>query len=129
MPQNLMRKLITCIAAEDKAQEAVLQLEEHYHIQSSISHFARGLGRSSTAATTTGLGQQTEKTIFSVLVSSKQADEIFEFIYHAADLHRPHGGIIYITPIKQASISPNIEAAELEHINISESDAEATLAE
>ncbi len=123
-----MFKLITCIAAEDKAQEAVLQLKEHYHIQSSISHFSRGLGRSSTAVTTTGLGQQTEKTIFSVLVPSKQEDEIFEFIYHAAGLHRPHGGIIYITHVNQSLTSPNIEAAELDHININESDAEITLA-
>ena len=114
-----MFKLITCIAPEDKAQDAVQQIDATYGIQSSINHFARGLGRSSTS-TTTGLGQQTEKTIFSVLVPTHQVDEIFAFIYRTADLHRPHGGIIYVTAVKQSIISPNINAQEL--------DSEPTLA-
>jgi len=127
MRRRLMFKLITCIAPEDKAQETVQQIDATYGIQSSISHFARGLGRSSTSSTTTGLGQQTEKTTFSVLVPTHQVDEIFDFIYHTADLHRPHGGIIYVTSVKHPIISPNINAQKLGHMNTSEPDSEATL--
>ncbi len=104
-----MFKLITCIAAEDKAHEAIEELDKRFNIQTFVSHFARGLGRSSTAPSAKGLGQQTEKTTFSVLVPTQQADEIFAFIYHAAGLHRPHGGIIYITAVKQTLISPRLE--------------------
>ena len=111
MRKSLMFKLITCIAAEDKAQETVQSLDANFGLQAVISHFARGLGRSSITPSTQGLGQQTEKTIFSVLVPTKQADEIFEHMYHTADLHRPHGGIIYVTPIKDSIISPNVDAA------------------
>ena len=106
-----MFKLITCIAAEDKAQEAVQSLDANFGIQAVVSHFARGLGRSSIAPSMKGLGQQTEKTILSVLVPAQQADEIFEHIYHVAGLHRPHGGIIYITAVKQSIISPKVDEA------------------
>ncbi len=104
-----MYKLITCIAAEDKAHEAIKKIDNTFGIQASFNHFARGLGRSSTTQSTQGIGQQVEKITFSVLVPTRQADELFDFIYHAADLHRPHGGIIYITTVKQATISPCLE--------------------
>jgi len=104
-----MYKLITCIAAEDKAHEAIQSIEDTFGIQASVNHFARGLGRSSTAQGMQGLGQQVEKLTFSVLVSAQKADELFDFIYHVADLHRPHGGIIYVTAVKQSKISPNLE--------------------
>jgi len=112
MQKNKAYKLITCISAVDKAQEAMRKLESEMGIQAVTNYFARGLGRSS--ASTKSLGQQTEKTIFTALVPAHQADEIFEFIYHAADLHRPHGGIIYITTVKQSNISPHIDSEALE---------------
>ncbi|MDQ7005009.1 MAG: hypothetical protein Q9N67_08890 [Ghiorsea sp.] len=104
-----MYKLITCIAAEDKAHEAIQSIDDTFDIQASVNHFARGLGRSSTAQSMKGLGQQVEKLIFSVLVPTQKADELFDFIYHAAGLHRPHGGIIYMTAVKQSTISPKLE--------------------
>jgi len=108
-----MNKLITCIAAVDKAQEAMQKLESELGIQAFASYFARGLGRSSASGFSKNLGQPTEKTIFSALVPASQADDIFEFIYHAADLHRPHGGIIYLTTVKQSLLSPSIDAQTL----------------
>jgi len=104
-----MFKLITCIATEDKAHEAINSIDKAFGIQAATNHFARGLGRSSTAQAMQGLGQQVEKITFSVLVPASQVDELFDFIYHAADLHRPHGGIIYVTAIKQAKLSPYLE--------------------
>lgn len=113
MPKKSMFKLITCIAPEDKAQEALKKLEEDFSIQAMVDHFARGFGRSSTSPTK-GLGQQTEKTTFTVLVKTSQVDEIFDYIYHVADLHRPHGGIIYVTAVTKSLSSPNIDATHLE---------------
>jgi len=104
-----MFKIITCIASEDKAKKAVQGLAEDYNIQAIISHFARGLGRSSPLAPNK-LGQQTEKVIISVLVETKQVDNIFAYIFHAADLDRPHGGIIYVTAVSQAITSPQVNA-------------------
>jgi len=129
MRKSLMFKLITCIAAEDKAQDTVQSLDSTFGLQALVSHFARGLGRSSTAPSRQGLGQQIEKTIFSVLVPSQQADEIFEHIYHVADLHRPHGGIIYVTPVKQSIISPNIDSNSLAKLKEEQAAQEAGLGE
>ena len=103
-----MFKLITCIAPEDKVRAAVDGLTNKYGIQAMVYHFARGFGRSSPLAKR-GLGQQTEKVIISVLTPSKQADEIFAYIYQAADLNRPHGGIIYITSVNKSITSPHVE--------------------
>lgn len=108
-----MYKLITCIAAEDKAKHTVIELAEQFAIQATISHFARGFGRSAVSATGK-LGQQTEKVILNAVVKTKNVDEIFMFMFHAADLNRPHGGLIYTTAINQAMISPNIDESHLE---------------
>ena len=106
-----MRKLITCIASEDKAKEATQGVAETFGIQAMISYFARGFGRSSPLGTQK-LGQQTEKVIISVIVDKKQVDEIFAYIYHTAGLGQPHGGIIYVTAIQKAVISPVAEIKE-----------------
>ncbi len=100
-----MRKLITCIASEDKAKDAVQGVADTFGTQAIISYFARGFGRSSPLGRQT-IGQQTEKVIISVIASKKQADDIFAYLYHAAGLDRPHGGIIYVTTINKAMISP-----------------------
>ena len=57
-------------------------------------HNASGEGRS-TPLTHRGIGERSEKEILSVVVTAEQADEAFEFIYHQADINRPHGGLIY----------------------------------
>ena len=102
-----MYKLITCIASEEQGKKAILGLAQEYGIQAMVNHFARGFGRSASASTSE-LGQQTEKLIMNVLVENHQADEIFAYIFHTADLDRPHGGIIYITAVNQAESSPPI---------------------
>jgi nitrogen regulatory protein PII len=108
-----MFKLITCIASEDRAKKATQGLADEYDIQAMVSYFARGFGRS--APTNTGqLGQQTEKVIINVVIESNRVDEIFSYIFHAADLDRPHGGIIYVTAVNQAVSSPQILASNVE---------------
>jgi len=108
-----MSKLITCIASEDKARDAVQGVADTFGTQAIISYFARGFGRSSPLGTQK-IGQQTEKVIISVVSSKQQADDIFAYLYHAAGLDRPHGGIIYITSISKVITSPpaHVEATE-----------------
>jgi nitrogen regulatory protein PII len=57
-------------------------------------HNASGEGRSTHLAHR-GMGVRSEKEVLSVVVRAEQADEVFEFIYHQADINRPHGGLIY----------------------------------
>jgi len=52
-------------------------------------------------------------------VNRKQADEIFAYVYNTAKLGRPHGGIIYITAIGSAIISPSVNLMSLKHDNTS----------
>ena len=44
-----------------------------------------------------GVGEQTEKEILTVTVSSEDADEIFGFIHDEAGINKPHGGLIYMS--------------------------------
>ncbi|MDQ6988420.1 MAG: P-II family nitrogen regulator [Mariprofundaceae bacterium] len=108
-----MFKLITCIAAEDRAADVVKGLQDKFHIQATVYHFARGFGRSSS---TLGhaMGQQTEKMLLKVVVENKYVDDVFAYIYHTADLHRPHGGIIYVTSISKSDISPQVKTSNME---------------
>ena len=50
-----------------------------------------------------GIAGQAEKEILAVEVETDKADEIFEFIYHAADINRPHGGIMYMHSLMRSS--------------------------
>lgn len=52
-----------------------------------------------------GFPDEVEKEVLTVVATSqKQADELFEYIYHEAKINRPHGGIIYMAKLSMASI-------------------------
>ncbi|MBT6278116.1 MAG: hypothetical protein HOI95_28780 [Chromatiales bacterium] len=38
-----------------------------------------------------------------MIVAKERAEEVFEFIYHDAHIDRPHGGIIYMAALTQAT--------------------------
>ena len=57
--------------------------------------YARGMGKL-TPAKYRGIGEQSEKEILSVVVEAERGDELFAYLFHAADIDRPHGGIIYM---------------------------------
>jgi hypothetical protein len=50
-----------------------------------------------------GIGGQSEKEIINIIVEGDQADEIFEYIYHKADINRPHGGLMYMCQLHKAT--------------------------
>ena len=63
---------------------------------------ARGIGKITPLAYR-GIGGQSEKEILTVVVPSESADEIFDYIYHEADIDRPHGGMMYIYSLLQGT--------------------------
>lgn len=89
------QKLISCILPKGIAIDVVKRVKETHGVVSSNISNARGVGKITPLAYR-GIAGQSEKEILSVVVSSSDADEIFEFIYHEADINRPHGGIMYM---------------------------------
>jgi len=102
MKQSRQLKLITCIVPEGVAKATIEALSERFSTVAADFHVARGIGKSSSYAQV-GMGQQPEKDMLSVIVQADQADEIFEFLFHETRIDRPHGGIIYINALNQAS--------------------------
>ncbi len=63
---------------------------------------ARGVGKITPLAYR-GIGGQSEKEIINIVVEGGQGDEIFEYIYHKADINRPHGGLMYMCQLHKAT--------------------------
>ncbi len=63
---------------------------------------ARGIGRF-THSRVSRLGDVAEREILEVVTTAKRADEVFEFIFFEADMNRPQGGIIFLTPLGRTS--------------------------
>jgi hypothetical protein len=81
----------------------MVALKTKYGIITANRNFARGVGRIAPRAYHV-IGEQTEKENLTVVVSGAQADEIFSFIYHSAQINRPRGGLMYMHSL-QRSIS------------------------
>ena len=92
-------KLITCILPDGAAHGLMERLREERGIESSMSHHARGMGFSGSRRRR-GIAEQIEKDILLVAVSSEQADEVFEFIYYAGGLDRPHAGFMFMERLR-----------------------------
>jgi len=95
-------KLITCILPKGGAMPVLKRLKEELGIVACNINHARGSGRFSPLADR-GVGEQTEKEILSVVVDEDQAEAVFEFIFRAAEIDRPHGGIVYQSALVQAT--------------------------
>ena len=91
-------KLITCILPKGKAKPVIQALkDEKANICANVTS-ARGAGKISPLALR-GVGEQTEKDILSVVVESREADALFEFIYERGEVNRPHGGLLYMAAL------------------------------
>ena len=95
-------KLITCIFPKAVAIPMLRRLKDEKGITTCKINNARGIGRF-THSSVRRLGDVTEREILEVVTTAKRADEIFEFIFFEADMDRPHGGIIFMTPLGRAS--------------------------
>ena len=107
------KKLITCILPHGLALDVVQKLKDEKGIIEANVNNARGRGKPTLQAHR-GVGEQTEKEILTVVVPSDQADELFEYIFDMANINRPHGGLIYMCRLKQASsfVLPDVHGEE-----------------
>ncbi len=96
------QKLITCIFPKGVAHDMAEKLKDDYDLMTCDIKTARGVGKITPLAYR-GLGAQSEKEILTVVVPSDTADKIFDYIYYEANVNRPHGGIMYIYSLTQAT--------------------------
>ena len=93
-------KLITGIFPKGGGKRVIEALHNR-GITTANMYFARGsdfgapLGKS-------GIPEQVEKEIVTVVVSPKESDEMFEFIYDTADINRPGAGVIYMGELRKS---------------------------
>jgi hypothetical protein len=85
-------KVIHCFLPPGKAHDLLRRLRRELDIPSAFAHHARGGGLS------TRRGREsfyyTEMEVMTLLAPAEQADEVFAFIYRAADLGKPRAGML-----------------------------------
>jgi len=95
-------KLITCILPKGGAMPVLKELKQELDIVACNINHARGSGRFSPLAER-GVGEQTEKEILSVVVDEAQAEAVFAFVFRAAKIDRPHGGLVFQSALSLAT--------------------------
>ena len=95
-------KLIVCILPKGRAHRLVKLLALEMDIPRVDVLRARGAGRM-TPLCDRGVGETTEKDLVHIAVPADRADDLFEYIWEAAEIHRPHGGLMYMQPLSRAS--------------------------
>ena len=106
-------RLITCIVPKGKAWNALRAVQDTFEVTTANIHYARGVGRM-TPLRERGVGEQEEKEVLTFTVNDEVADEAFEFAFEAAEVDRPHGGIIFMAPLTAATqyLLPDLPAEE-----------------
>ena len=93
--------LITCIVERDLA-DAIVQAARDAGAQGATVHYAQGSGVRERLGLF-GVAVDVEKEVINIVVSTEQADRIFEKMYLAGKLDTPGKGFIYITPLEKAA--------------------------
>ena len=86
-------------------------MREKFDIQASNINNARGVGRS-TRLQDRGIGGQSEKEILNIVTGADQADAVFEFVFHVAEINHPHGGMMYMASLGAATLFTLPELAD-----------------
>ena len=66
-------------------------------VTSAQVHHARGVGQSSKRRR--GVSLYAEREVVQALVAAARADEVFEFLYAAAGIGRPHAGMLFMEKV------------------------------
>ncbi|MCB0419858.1 MAG: P-II family nitrogen regulator [Bdellovibrionales bacterium] len=93
--------LITCIVEKGQADRIVAAAREAGATGATV-FYARGSGVRERLGLL-GVAVEVEKEIINIVVSSEQADYIFEKMYLAGQLDTPGKGFIYITPLEKCA--------------------------
>lgn len=89
-------KLITCLIAHHKSLEILEKLARDKKVIMANKSNARG------SSYTTDF-TWVEMEILEVIVDASQADAIFAYLYHEAEVGHPHGGLIFQHALSQSS--------------------------
>ena len=100
--------LITAIVQRGKADDLVKAAQEAGAQGASI-HYAHGRGVRERLGIL-GLAVEAEKEVINIIVSSDQANRIFERLYMVGDFDTPGMGFMWVTPVEKAAtfIPPEI---------------------
>lgn len=93
--------LITCIVQRGLADE-IVKAARQAGAQGATVHYACGTGVRERLGIL-GVAVEVEKEVISVVVSTDQADRIFETMYLAGRMDTPGMGFMYITPLEKAA--------------------------
>lgn len=93
--------LITCIVQRGMA-DTVVQAAQEAGAQGATIYFAQGVGIQERLGLL-GVTIDAEKEVIKLMVSSEQADRVFERIYSAAKLDTPGMGLIHLTRLEKAA--------------------------
>ncbi|MGL1931836.1 MAG: hypothetical protein OCC45_08760 [Desulfotalea sp.] len=98
-------KLISCLLPNDGTASSLIQiLRDEKKITRSFSTKCMGLAALADAKTKFGeLPQPTLVKRVDVVVPSKDANELYDFIYKQASIDRPQGGMIWMSDLGLAS--------------------------
>ena len=100
--------LITAIVQRGQADDLVKAAQEAGAQGASI-HYSHGRGVRERLGIL-GLAVEAEKEVINIIVSSDQANRIFERIYMAGEFDTPGMGFMWVTPVEKAAsfIPPDI---------------------
>ncbi len=93
--------LITAIVQRGKADDLVKAAQE-VGAQGASIHYSHGRGVRERLGVL-GLAVEAEKEVINIIVSSDQANRVFERIYHAGDFETPGMGFMWVTPVEKAA--------------------------
>lgn len=100
IPTETDSRLITCILPKG-AGIPLLESLHNYGLTTANFYYSRGsdvgdpIDRS-------GMPIQTQKEIVTVVVSGKNADEMFEFVIDHGRIDRPNGGFVYMAELRKS---------------------------
>ena len=106
-------KVITCVLYKGGGFKLIEALRKRGLTRANLHH-ARGSAIGDPVRKN-GLPRQFEKEIVTVVTPAAQADELFEFLYHEADIKSPRGGFLYMRKAVHATpfLLPDLPAEHL----------------
>lgn len=93
--------LITAVVQRGQAEDLVKAAQEAGAQGASI-HYSHGRGVRERLGVL-GLAVEAEKETFHIIVSSDQANRVFESIYRCGDFDTPGMGFMWVTPVEKAA--------------------------
>jgi len=102
--------LITCIVQRSDAED-VIKAAQDAGAQGATVHFAQGIGAHELLGVLS-VAIDVDKEVVNILVSTDQADVIFESMYLAGQLDTPGKGAMYMVKLDKAATYVNPEIVE-----------------